>query len=45
MVSPFTAYKRYDSARQELMKAELERILAVKTLSPNVYEIVSKSIK
>ena len=45
LVSPFTAYKRYDAARQGLMKAELERNLAVKTLSPNVYEIVSKSIK
>lgn len=44
-MSPFTAYKRYDRARQELMKAELARILAVKTLSPNVYEIVSKSMK
>jgi aminopeptidase N len=45
LVSPFTAYKRYDGARQELMKAQIERILAHPGLSANVYEIVSKSLK
>jgi len=45
LVSPFTAFKRYDGARQELMKAQLRRILETPSLSANVYEIVSKSIK
>jgi aminopeptidase N len=45
LVSPFTAYKRYDSARQELLKKQLERILRHEGLSENVYEIVSKSLK
>lgn len=44
LVAPFTAYKRYDAARQELMKKELERIVAKEGLSDNVYEIVSKSL-
>lgn len=44
LVAPFTAYKRYDSARQELMKKELERIVKKEGLSANVYEIVSKSL-
>lgn len=44
IVAPFTAYKMYDPARQELMKKELERIVAKEGLSDNVYEIVSKSL-
>ena len=35
---------RYDAARQALMKAELERILASGELSSDVYEVVSKSL-
>ena len=45
LVSPFTAFKRYDGARQELMKAQLKRILETPSLSANVFEIVSKSVK
>jgi aminopeptidase N len=44
LVAPFTAYKGYDASRQELMKKELERIVAKEGLSDNVYEIVSKSL-
>lgn len=43
LVSPLTSWKRYDSERQKLMRGELDRILSIKNLSSNVYEIVSKS--
>lgn len=43
LVSPLTSWKRYDSERQKLMKIELDRILSIKNLSSDVYEIVSKS--
>lgn len=44
LVAPFTAYKRYDATRQELIKKELERIVKKEGLSANVYEIVTKSL-
>mmetsp|Transcript_1848 Transcript_1848/g.4161 ORF Transcript_1848/g.4161 Transcript_1848/m.4161 type:complete len:1006 (+) Transcript_1848:70-3087(+) len=43
MVNPFTRWRKYDEARQALMKAQLDRILASKP-SGNVYEIVYKSL-
>lgn len=43
-LSPLTRWRKYDSARQALMKAELERILASGPLSSDVYEVVSKSL-
>ncbi|KGF66071.1 aminopeptidase N [Pseudomonas lutea] len=43
-LAPLTRWRKYDSARQALMKAELERILASGPLSPDVYEVVSKSL-
>ncbi|POF90138.1 aminopeptidase N [Pseudomonas putida] len=43
-LAPLTRWRKYDSARQALMKAELERILASGTLSSDVYEVVSKSL-
>jgi aminopeptidase N len=43
LVSPLTSWKRYDSERQQLMRQELDRILSIKNLSSDVYEIVSKS--
>jgi aminopeptidase N len=43
LVSPLINWRRYDSKRQQLMQQELDRILAIKDLSSNVYEIVSKS--
>ena len=45
LTAPFTAYKRYDSRRQELMRAQLQRILDTPGLSANVFELVSKSLK
>ena len=44
LVAPFTSFKRYDDARQALMRKELERIVSKEGLSANVYEIVSKSL-
>ena len=44
LVGSFNAWRRYDEGRQGLMKAQLERILAVEGLSKNVFEIVSKAL-
>ncbi|MEE4376845.1 MAG: aminopeptidase N [Candidatus Competibacteraceae bacterium] len=44
LVGAFTRWRKYDANRQALMKAELERILATPDLSPDVYEIVAKSL-
>ncbi|NAT26056.1 DUF3458 domain-containing protein, partial [Pseudomonas syringae] len=43
-LAPLTRWRKYDSARQALMKTELERILASGKLSADVYEVVSKSL-
>jgi len=44
LLAPLTRWGKYDSARQALMKAELERILASGELSSDVFEVVSKSL-
>ncbi|MFT7687343.1 MAG: aminopeptidase N [Candidatus Azotimanducaceae bacterium] len=44
VLSPLTRWRKYDADRQSLMKAQLERILASENLSPDVFEIASKSI-
>jgi len=44
VVQPLTRWRRFDQARQSLMKAELERILATEDLSKDVYEVASKSV-
>ena len=43
-LAPLTRWRKYDSARQALMKAELERIRASGNLSADVFEVVSKSL-
>ena len=45
MVSPFSRWRRYDKGRQELMRQELERIMAQAALSKDVFEVVSKSLR
>jgi len=45
MTNPFTRWRSYDSARQALMKAQLERIVATEGLSENTFELASKSLK
>jgi aminopeptidase N len=44
LVQPLGQWCRYDAARQRLMRAQLDRILATPGLSPNTYEMVSKSV-
>jgi aminopeptidase N len=44
LLTPLTRWRKYDGARQELLKAELSRIMAAESLSPDVYEVVSKSL-
>jgi aminopeptidase N len=41
----FGRWRRYDARRQEHMRAQLERIIAVDGLSRDVYEIASKSLR
>lgn len=45
MVSPLTRWRRYDHQRQNLMREQLETILAIPSLSRDVFEITSKSLK
>lgn len=45
MVGGFTRWRKYDEKRQEMMKAQLERIMKTEGLSENVFEIVSKSLE
>ena len=42
LAGAFESWRRYDEKRQALMRAELETILALKGLSPNLYEVASK---
>ncbi|HYU12544.1 MAG TPA: DUF3458 domain-containing protein, partial [Stellaceae bacterium] len=44
LVQPLGQWRRYDAVRQDLMRAQLDRILATPGLSPNTYEMVSKSL-
>ncbi len=44
MIKPFTEWKRYDKSRQKLMKEQLELLAKNKNLSPDVYELVTKSL-
>lgn len=44
LVTPLGNWRRFDSARQALMKAELERIVAREKLSHNTYELASKAL-
>ncbi|GLS28147.1 aminopeptidase N [Marinibactrum halimedae] len=45
MLTPLTKWKLYDENRQVLIRAQLERIRKVPTLSKDVYEVVNKSLK
>lgn len=44
LLTPLTKWKKYAPARQLLMKAQLERIMAEPNLSKDVFEVVSKSL-
>ncbi|MDR3477498.1 MAG: aminopeptidase N [Gammaproteobacteria bacterium] len=45
MVKPLIEWKRFDKTRQELMRKQLEIISQNKTISKDVYELVSKSLE
>jgi aminopeptidase N len=38
------SWRRFDAARQDLMRENLERIIAVESLSHNTYEMASKAL-
>ena len=42
LTGSFETWRRYDEARQALMRAELEAILRQTPLSPNLFEVASK---
>jgi aminopeptidase N len=44
LIQNMSRWRRYDDKRQALMKKQLERILASKDLSKDVYEIASRSL-
>jgi len=45
MLRLMTRWQRYDQSRQNLMRAQLQRVLAVASVSRDVYEIGSKSLE
>ena len=44
LASGFNTWRRYDAGRRTLMQAELERILAQKDVSNDVFEIVTRAL-
>jgi aminopeptidase N len=44
MVSPLGQWRRVDTPRQALMKAQLQRILDAPNLTSNTFEMASKSL-
>ena len=43
LITPLTRWKKYDSKRQALMQAQLQRIKATPDLSKDAFEVVEKS--
>ena len=44
LATPLTRWRRYDGARQQTMRRELERMAGVEGLSRDLYEVVSKGL-
>ena len=44
LVPPLGRWRRFDASRQALMKVQLERLSKAEGLSPDVYELVMKSL-
>ncbi|BAJ01822.1 aminopeptidase N [Shewanella violacea] len=44
IITPLIQFKKFDSSRQAMMKASLERILGLPDLSKDLYEKVSKAL-
>jgi len=45
LAGAFESWRRYDPARQALMRAELETIHALKPISPNLFEVTGKMLQ
>ena len=45
MCTPLTQWRHYDEPRQQLMREQLQRLLAAPALSKDVYEVASKSLQ
>ena len=45
MAGSFSQWRRFDDARQKLMRAELERIKKVERLSKDTFEVVTRALK
>lgn len=45
MIKPFTDWKRYDPARQKMMREKLELLANNKNLSSDLFELVTKSLQ
>ncbi len=44
LLNPLTRWHRYDELRQQLMRAELERIAAAEQMSRDLYEVASRAL-
>ena len=44
LLTPLTRWKRYPETKQVKMREQLQRLIAEPNLSPDVYEVVSKSL-
>ena len=44
MMTPFETWRRYDTARQSLIRGELEMIARRNDLSPNLFEVTTKML-
>jgi aminopeptidase N len=45
LAGAFETWRRYDPARQEGMRAELEAILKLPGISPNLFEVAGKILR
>lgn len=45
LATPLTRWQRYDRERQALMRSELEKLAAAESISKDLYEIVTKSLR
>ena len=45
LMAAFTRWRHYDAIRQQAMREQIERILAAPKVSPDVYEVASKSLE
>lgn len=45
LAAAFSTFRRYDQGRQDLIRAQLQRLLDTPGLSKDTFEIASRSIK